>query len=100
MTDMSHDFPQVMDEIVMLLGEMPPAELEARKKIRVARNAASFNVTRTDSPDARAMCWMIIETASAWVYRPADQETLDKVVQYLRGLTISARRVQELEARA
>ncbi|MDE2563355.1 MAG: hypothetical protein KGL48_14020 [Sphingomonadales bacterium] len=87
-----------MDDLTTLLGAMPPAEHDARKRIRTARNAAAYNVTRTDSPDALTLWWMIADCATAWIYRPADTATLGKVVEYLRGLLICARRVQELEA--
>lgn len=86
-----------MDDLTVLLGHMPDAELEARKRLRTCHRAATFNLANTESEHARKLFWMVAETASAFQFAPADQAFLDRLIEYLRGLLISARRVQQLE---
>ena len=87
-----------VDELTMLLGPLPPEELDARKRIRTARSASAHSINRTASDNARAVFWMIAELATAWQFRPAPQATLNAVVDHLRELFTSARHIEELEA--
>jgi hypothetical protein len=89
-----------MDDLTTFLGTIPPEEHEVRSRIRTCRNAAAFKVTRTDSADARQLCWMVTETATAWIYTPASVEELQKVVIYLRDMLRNANRIEQLEAMA
>lgn len=89
-----------LDDITTFMGTIPAEEYEARKRIRTCRNAASYKVTQTEHPDARALCWIITETATAWLYRPADTRTLEKVGTYLVDLLKAADRAEILEALA
>lgn len=89
-----------MDDISVFLGAIPPDEYEARRRIRTCRNAAAFKATRTESANARDLCWMVTECATFWIYRPAPLDTLRKVVIYMAGLLKSADRVEQLEVLA
>jgi hypothetical protein len=84
------------DDIATFLGTIPADEYEQRRRIRVARNAASYKVTQTECADARTLCWMVTECATAWIYAPADVETLTEVAQYLRRLLIVADQAEAL----
>ncbi len=87
-----------LDDITVFLGTLSPEEYEQRRKIRACRNAASFMATQTPSDTARALCWMICDTATAWIYSPAPLPRLENVAQFLRRLLIVANQAQDLEA--
>lgn len=87
-----------LDDIRVFLGAIPPEEYEVRRKIRAYRNAASFMVTDTESNSTRALCWMVCETATVWVYSSAALDQLENVAKYLRRLLIVANQAQDLEA--
>lgn len=88
------------DDITTFLGTLPPDEYEARRRIRTCRNAASLKVVQTENPDARQFCWIVTETATAWIYRPAETDVLGKVAIYLADLLKAADRAEKLEALA
>lgn len=85
------------DDITAFLGHIPADEHEQRRRIRTARNAASYKVTQTESANARALCWMVTETATAWIYAPASFVELTEVVSLLRRLLIVADQAELLE---
>ena len=87
-----------LDDITAFMGTLPPEEYELRRRIRVARNAASFKLRRTDSDNARALCWQVAETATAWLYAPADLEALTEVAKLLRRLLTVADQFEIVEA--
>jgi len=89
-----------LDDLTTFLGSIPGDEYDVRSRIRTCRNAAAFKVTRTDSADARQLCWMVTETATAWIYTPARVDELEKVVIYLRDMLRNAGRIEHLEAMA
>ena len=91
---------EALDDITAFMGAIPPDEYELRRKIRTARNAASYKATITDSRDARALCWLATETATKWIYAPATIETLTEIVSYLRRLLIVADQAEQVEALA
>jgi len=79
-----------VDDITVFMGALPADEYEQRRRIRVCRNAACFKVTQTESPQARTLCWLATETASAWIYQPASVAELTEVAQFLKRLLIVA----------
>lgn len=87
-----------IDDISTFMGPIPPQEYELRSKIRSARNMASYMVTQTESGDARQLCWMVCDWASAWIYMPASTVDLESVAQFLRRLLICANQAANLEA--
>jgi hypothetical protein len=91
---MTHVAPA--DDITTFMGTIPADEYEQRRRIRTARNAASYKVTQTECADARALCWMVTECATAWIYAPADVAMLTEVAQYLRRLLIVADHAEKL----
>ena len=97
MTDQSSGITGQLDDIITFMGPLDPEEYEQRRRIRTCRNAASFKATQTECSDARALCWMVTETATAWIYAPADVEALTEVAKYLRRLLIVADQAESLE---
>lgn len=88
------------DDIVTFLGPIDPEEYEQRRRIRTARNAASFKVTQTECAAARTLCWLVADTATAWIYAPASADELTEVASYLRRLLICADQAEVVEALA
>lgn len=89
-----------IDDLRAFLGAIPPDEYEARRRIRTCRNAAAFKAGRSESANARELCWMVTEAATFWIYRPAPVETLNKAAEFMAGLLRSAGTVEELEGLA
>jgi hypothetical protein len=86
------------DDIVTFLGAIPAEEHEQRRRIRVCRNAASYKATTTENPHVLSLCWIATETATAWIYAPANVAELTEVASYLRRLLILADQAQVVEA--
>ena len=99
MTDQPREITvsNAVDDITVFLGTLPADEYEARRKIRTCRNAASFKVTQTESANARSLCWMVTETATAWIYSPASTDELTEVAKFLKRLLIVADQAEALE---
>jgi hypothetical protein len=76
---------------VLLPGCHDPAERETRRRLMIARDIASANVTRLGPGHALTLNWLIVEAAAASVFVPATREELDEVVRYCRRLLLCAR---------
>lgn len=85
-----------VDDITTFLGTLSAEEYEQRRRIRTCRNAASFKVTQTASADARALCWMVTETATAWIYAQGSVEELTEIATYLRRLLTVADQAEKI----
>ncbi len=86
------------DDITTFLGAIPPEEYEQRRRIRTCRNAASFKVTQTESPDVRTLCWMVTRVATDWIYTPASVGTLAEIVRLCWRLLTVADQFDVIEA--
>lgn len=86
------------DDISTFLGTIPIEEYKVRAKLRTARNAASWRVTKAESGHARTLYWMCSSAASQWIYAPADVEWLTNVAEYCRGLLAMAEQAENLGA--
>jgi hypothetical protein len=87
-----------LDDIRVYLGAIPDDEYAARAKLRTARNAASWRVSRVDSAHARTLLWMCSSAAAQWIYAPADVEWLDNIADYCRRLLAMADQAEILGA--
>lgn len=87
-----------LDDIRTFMGDIPPDEYEQRSIIRTCRNAASYKVTQTDCADVRALCWMVTERASEWIYEPASVEALTEIVRLCLSLLNVADQFDLIEA--
>lgn len=85
-----------LDEITTFLGTIPAEEHEARRRLKTCRNAGTVKATRTECAQARALAWMVTETASEWIYAPADIESLEQVTAYLVTLLRAADQAEAL----
>lgn len=92
-----HGIP--LDDITTFMGHLPPDEYEQRQRLRACRNAASFKVTRVECSDARALCWIVNERASAWVYTPASMEALTEIVRLCHRLLTVVDHLEEIQAK-
>jgi hypothetical protein len=86
-----------LDSIRTFMGNIPDDEHEQRRRIQTCRNAGTVKATRTESPSARALAWMVAETASEWLYAPASVEWLEQVTAYLLTLLRAADQAELLE---
>lgn len=96
MTHMAKILVPAVDDITTFMGNIPEPEYELRRRIRTCRNAACYKLVNTDSPHARALCNLVTEVATYWIYRPAPLGTLEKATAYMIGLINSADQVEEL----
>lgn len=90
--------PVTLDEIRVFLGPISDEEYAVRHKLRTARNAASWRLTRVSSPHARSLLWMCSGAASQWVYEPAEVEWLGQIAEYCRSLLALADTAENLGA--
>lgn len=88
--------PRNLDDIRVFLGEIPEEEHQLRMRLRSARNCASFRLTTAESEHARQLLWICCETASAWVYAPADDAVLKNISEYCRRLMIVAEQAEAI----
>ena len=87
------------DDITSFMGEIPAAEYEQRRRLRTLRNAATFKAGSTKSADVSALCWMVNERASEWIYAPAEPGVLAEVVTLCRRLMMVGDQIELLETR-
>ena len=87
-----------LDDITAFMGHLPPDEYEQRRRLRTCRNAATHKAAQTDSADVRALCWIITERASEWIYAPADPAALAEIVKLCKRLLIVADHIETVEA--
>lgn len=85
------------DDITVFLGDIPADEYEQRRRIRSARNCASFKTTQTESEPARQLAWLACDFASVWIYRPASIDELTEVAKLLRRLLTVADQAEQIE---
>lgn len=86
------------DDIIAFLGTIPPEEYEQRRRLRTCRNAANLKASNTKSADVRALCWIINERVSEWIYHPAPVEALTPITTLCRRLLMICDQIEELEA--
>lgn len=96
MTNMAKIVIPAVDDITTFMGNIPEPEYNLRRRIRACRNAACYKLVNTESPHARALCNLVTEVATYWIYRPAPLETLEKAATYMMSLIKSADQVEEL----
>lgn len=91
--------PDPLDDIRTLLPSIGDEEYEQRDKIRKCRNIANFAIVQDHIPEgvARNLYWCLLETAQAWIYAPADLETITTVAEQCRRLFVVAQAAQRLE---
>ena len=85
------------DDIATFLPGLPPEEYELRAKLRSYRNAATAMVHNTESNNARALAWMVIEYVSETIYSPAHASLLPEIGKLCKRLMLTAMQIEEME---
>jgi hypothetical protein len=85
-----------LDDIAIILGEIPTDEYTRRAKLRRYRNAACTMIATAKSDHGRQLAWTAIEWASSNLYSPAPPEWLDKVNGLCRGLLLTAMQAEDM----
>lgn len=87
-----------LDPIRVFLPAINQAEHKQRDRIRIARNVATARIpSLSDAPQARQLCWLVVDTATEWMLSPATIEALTMVAEQCRRLLIVADTAQMLE---
>jgi len=72
-------------------------ERALRERIMRARDLATTRVTSLQSSHARSIAWIIVETATEWVFQPARLEQLRDVANHLTRLLMCAGFAEQME---
>lgn len=67
------------DSIRTFLPQIGDEEFALRSKLRSLRNTATALINSTDSDNARALGWMIVEYATGSLYAPGAAPALDEI---------------------
>ena len=86
-----------LDEIRCFLPKVSDAEWQQRNRIRVARIVATGRIVELQAGTAVQLLWMVVDTATTWMLRPATPAMLEKVVEQCRRLLIVADTAAQLE---
>jgi len=87
------------DPIVSLMPGISPAEYRLRKQIRSVFNIMAVKIHELPLGHAMELAWIAIETATRWLFAPADVEKLTTVAEQCRRLMIVADAAADLERR-
>lgn len=71
--------PARPDEFEIFMPGLDPAEREKRAKLRALRNTATALVNATESDNARALAWMIVEYVTGSLFAPGAAYALDEL---------------------
>lgn len=89
---------KVLDPISAFMPNISEVEHKQRERIRIARNIATAKIPKLkDAPQARQLCWLLIDTATEWMLSPATVEALEMVAEQCRRLLIVADTAEMLE---
>jgi hypothetical protein len=83
-------------EILTFLPDCHGEEFELRHKLRARRNAASALIASTQSETARCLAWLTVETATEWLYRPADVPTLQEIGRFAHRCLLTAVQAEQM----
>lgn len=88
--------PLHVDDLAILVGEIPPSEREVRERLRGYRNAAGAMIAKTDCHTARTLAWLASDYAQGAVYSGLDEATLADVGKFCRRLMVTAMQAEEI----
>lgn len=89
--------PIVADPIATFLPGCDGEELHLRRRLARARDIASSRVRTARSSDAQALLWMIVQTATAWLFASAPQDELQDAINHCVRLFMCAGFSERLE---
>lgn len=73
-------------------------ELKVRERLLKGRNLATARMPALQSANARALSWMVVETATAWAFAPATIDDLRDVANFCVRLFMCADFAERMEA--
>lgn len=85
-----------VNDILTFLPGCRGEEYELRAKLKARRNAASALISSTESATARCLAWLTVETATEWLYRPADVPTLQEIGRFAHRCLVTAVQAEQL----
>ena len=88
--------PLHLDDIALLVGEMPATEREQREKLRGYRNAAQAMIAKTECPTARQLAWLASDYAGAVVYSAMPEDGLAEIAKFTRRLMVTAMQAEAI----
>src|SRR5690348_7565120 len=89
--------PAKLDEFEIFMPGLSPSEREKRAKLRSLRNTATALVNSTDSDNARALGWMVVEYATGSLYAPGAADALDEINQLCARLIKVAVQAEQID---
>lgn len=87
-----------VDDITAFLPGISDEEYALRRRIRSARNVASYAVTIAPDAISRDLFILLREHADRWTYKPANLATLKQAVEQCQRLYVATQAAEELEA--
>lgn len=75
------------------------AEKALRRRIARAQATGSARAARSKSDDARALWWMVAQSASAWTFARASKDDLTDVLRACAQMFCAANTFERLESR-
>jgi len=85
--------------ILLLMPGLSPDEYQQRRRIQSVRNIMTAKIPEMQPGHALQLAWIAIETATQWLFAPADLETITNVAEQCRRLLIVADTAEELEGK-
>jgi len=85
------------DPILTLMPGVTPDEYRQRRLIQSVRNIMTAKIPTLQPSCALQLAWVAIDTASQWLFAPADLETITKVAEQCRRLLVVSETAEELE---
>ena len=83
------------DPILVLMPGVSPEEYQQRKRIQSVRK-----IPVMQPGQALQLAWITVETATEWLFAPADLETITDVAEQCRRLLIVSDTAEELQGAA
>jgi len=86
--------------ILILMPGLSPEEYQQRKRIQSVRNIMTAKIPELQPGHAIQLTWIAIETATQWLFAPADLERITEVAEQLRRLLIVSETAATLEGQS
>lgn len=81
---------QFRDDIFIFMPGIPAEEYQLRAKLRTARNVSTKAMLEVPGTQAHVLYSLVNELVGDWIYSPATNEQLGKLVEQCRRLFICA----------
>jgi len=88
------------DPILVLMPGLSADEYQQRRRIQSVRNIMTAKIPEMQPGHALQLAWIAVETATEWLFAPADLETITTVAEQCRRLLIVSDTAEELQGAA